>query len=78
MVGHVFKPWGVDMFWDVSPCSEGEGTGQGIQELKPELSLSLPSSPAQGWGTSGWGSMKAREQEGMLHSKPRPSNMLLE
>jgi len=23
-MGHVFKPWEVDTFWDISPCSEGD------------------------------------------------------
>lgn len=57
-------------------CSlKGMRMEQGIQEVKSELSL--PSSPAQAWGTSGWGSMQAKEQEGILHSKPRASNTLL-
>lgn len=48
MVGQVFNPWGVDMFWDAPLCSEGDGDR--VRNTGGEARAQPPILPCPGTG----------------------------
>lgn len=53
VVGQVFQPWKMNVSWVISPHTEGDVNEDRRMSRNTDLSLSLLSSPAQRWGTSG-------------------------
>lgn len=75
VVGQVFQPWKVKMFWHISPHAEGDGDWSWNTGGTARPQLQLPVLPCSEMGEFRTRSMQAREQEEVLHSKPRLSNV---